>query len=107
MFQIFYTGSALEDISSFRKHEQTTIFDRVDEQLIHQPDLVTRNRKRLRPNGTAEWELRIDDFRVLWENLSKPGVAQATLQRRLGVTAGSVMPPAKLSERHRLRRKQH
>src|SRR4051812_10045273 len=67
MFQIFYTDSALEDISSFRKHEQITIFDKVDEQLIHQPDVITRNRKRLRPNGTAEWELRVDDFRVLYD----------------------------------------
>src|SRR2546421_13040668 len=67
MFQIGYTHSALEDISTFQKSEQTTIFDKVDEQLMYQPDVITRNRKRLRPNETAEWELRIDDFRVLYD----------------------------------------
>jgi len=67
MFLIIYTDSALKDISTFRKSEQTTIFDRVDEQLMYQPDVITWNRKRLRPNETAEWELRIDDFRVLYD----------------------------------------
>jgi len=65
MFDIEYTASALLDISTFRKHDQTTIFDRVDEQLMHQPDLETRNRKRLRPNQIAQWELRVDHYRVL------------------------------------------
>ena len=67
MFRISYTASALEDISTFRKTDQMTIFDRVDEQLMYQPDVITWNRKRLRPNETAEWELRIDDFRVLYD----------------------------------------
>ena len=67
MFQIAYTDSALDDISTFRKNEQMTIFDTVDEQLIYQPDVITRNRKRLRPNDTAQWELRIDDFRVFYD----------------------------------------
>jgi mRNA-degrading endonuclease RelE of RelBE toxin-antitoxin system len=39
----------------------------VDERLMHQPDVITRNRKKLRSNATAEWELRIDDFRVLYD----------------------------------------
>jgi|SRR5882672_4584534 len=67
MFEIEYTASALMDISIFRKHEQTTIFDRVDEQLMHQPDVETRNRKKLRPNETAEWELPVDRYRVLYD----------------------------------------
>jgi mRNA-degrading endonuclease RelE of RelBE toxin-antitoxin system len=33
----------------------------------HQPGHVTRNRKRLRPNRLAEWELRIDTFRVFYD----------------------------------------
>jgi mRNA-degrading endonuclease RelE of RelBE toxin-antitoxin system len=67
MFQISYTDSALEDISTFRKNDQTVIFDTVDEQLIHQPDVITRNRKRLRSNASAEWQLKIGDFRVLYD----------------------------------------
>ncbi|MGH8577474.1 MAG: type II toxin-antitoxin system RelE/ParE family toxin [Gammaproteobacteria bacterium] len=32
-----------------------------------QPAIETRNRKRLRPNQLAEWELRIDRFRVFYD----------------------------------------
>jgi len=67
MFRISYTDSALADISTFRKNERRTIFDTVDEQLIYQPDLITRNRKKLRSNAIAEWDLRIQDFRVLYD----------------------------------------
>ena len=32
-----------------------------------EPTTATRNRKRLRPNQLAEWELRIGDFRVFYD----------------------------------------
>jgi len=65
MFQITYTHAAREDISTFKKQEQTMVADRVEEQLIHQPNVETRNRKKLRPNQTAQWELRAETYRVL------------------------------------------
>ena len=42
------------------------IIDAIDAQLIYEPALETRNRKRMRPNPYAEWELRSGDFRVLY-----------------------------------------
>ena len=41
------------------------VFDAVDEQLMHQPTVETRNRKPMRPNPVAPWELRIEELRVL------------------------------------------
>jgi hypothetical protein len=38
-------------------------------QLTYEPPRETRNRKRLRPNALAEWELRIDVFRALYHVL--------------------------------------
>ena len=35
--------------------------------LQHEPTTETRNRKRLRPNRLAQWEMRIDDFRVFYD----------------------------------------
>jgi mRNA-degrading endonuclease RelE of RelBE toxin-antitoxin system len=67
MFQILFSPSALDDIDWFRRHEQTTIFDRVEEQLLHEPNTETRNRKKLRPNQVAEWELRIGEYRVFYD----------------------------------------
>ena len=39
----------------------------MESQLIHEPTRETRNRKQLRPNELAEWELRVDEFRVFYD----------------------------------------
>lgn len=51
----------------FKKYEQQSIFDQVDEQLLYEPTLETRSRKKLRPNSVAEYELRIGKFRVFYD----------------------------------------
>ena len=43
------------------------VLDSVDAQLQHQPTVETRNRKPMRPNPIAPWELRIGDLRVYYE----------------------------------------
>jgi mRNA-degrading endonuclease RelE of RelBE toxin-antitoxin system len=67
MFDIAYTEEAIADLGWFKKHEQNEILDRIDQQLRYEPTLETRNRKHLRSNATAEWELRVGDFRVLYD----------------------------------------
>jgi len=67
MFEIAFTPSAFDDLSLFRITDRRIILDGIEEQLAHQPHVVTRNRKRLRPNRVAEWELRIGKFRVFYD----------------------------------------
>jgi mRNA-degrading endonuclease RelE of RelBE toxin-antitoxin system len=67
MYEIEFTPESLEDISWFKKFEQQTIFTEIKAQLSHQPSVETRNRKRLRSNDVAEWELRIDTIRVFYD----------------------------------------
>jgi hypothetical protein len=43
------------------------VFDGADEQLEHEPGVETRNRKPMRPNPLAPWELRIEELRVYYE----------------------------------------
>ena len=62
MFRIEFTPEAIEDMRLFRKTDRKRIIDEIEKQLKHQPMEETRNRKRLRPNELAEWELRIDKF---------------------------------------------
>ena len=45
----------------------------VETQLAHEPLVETRNRKRLRPNPIAPWELRVREMRVFYE-VDEPGV---------------------------------
>ena len=67
MYDIEYTLGAIADLKPFRKYEQQLIVDQIDEQLSHEPAHETRNRKRLRPNSVAEFELRITRFRVFYD----------------------------------------
>jgi len=54
------------------KHQQTRVLDAVDRQLVHEPTLETRHRKKMRPNPVAPWELRIGDLRVYYEVEERP-----------------------------------
>jgi len=67
MFTIEFTPEAIEDLRHFRKREQRQIIDEIENQLVHRPTQETRNRKRLRPNQVAEWELRVDKFRIFYD----------------------------------------
>jgi mRNA-degrading endonuclease RelE of RelBE toxin-antitoxin system len=67
MFRIEFTPGALEDLRHLRAYDQRRVVESVEEQLGHEPRQETRNRKRLRPNELAEWELRIATFRVFYD----------------------------------------
>jgi mRNA-degrading endonuclease RelE of RelBE toxin-antitoxin system len=67
MFEIEFISEAVDDLKSFRKFEQRSIFDAIIEQLSYEPVTDTRNRKKLRPNRVAEYELRIGKFRVFYD----------------------------------------
>ena len=59
MYEIEFSDDALEDLESLKKNEQNEVLDDIDANLRYEPAVETRNRKQLRPNQTAEWELRI------------------------------------------------
>jgi mRNA-degrading endonuclease RelE of RelBE toxin-antitoxin system len=67
MFRIELTPEAVEDLRLLRKFDQTQIIAAIERQLAEQAHQETRNRKRLRPNQLAEWELRVGDFRVFYD----------------------------------------
>lgn len=76
MFKIEFTSEAFDDLHFFRKHEKRKIVKEIEMQLSHQPTDITRNRKRLRPNDTAEWELRIGKYRVFYDVLEEHQVVK-------------------------------
>lgn len=63
-YQIEYTDAAIEHLKSLTTREQRTVLDTVDEQLKYEPLVETRNRKPMKPNSLASWELRIGNLRV-------------------------------------------
>jgi mRNA-degrading endonuclease RelE of RelBE toxin-antitoxin system len=76
MYEIDYTPEARQDLNSFRKFEQQYILDEIDTQLQYEPNRKTSNRKKLRPNNVAEWELRLDKFRVFYDVREKAQIVK-------------------------------
>lgn len=66
-YRIEYSPDAEDHLRALSARQRTIVFDTVEEQLMHQPDVETRNRKPMRPNPLAPWELRIGDLRVYYD----------------------------------------
>lgn len=65
--RIDFTQEARSDLACFPGCERKLIVEKVREQLTHEPTVETRNRKELRDNPVARWELRIGEYRVFYE----------------------------------------
>ena len=76
MHDIDLTPEAAEDLATLRKFDQARVVDAIENQLSHEPNTETRNRKRLRPNRLAEWVLRVDEFRVFYDILADSAVVK-------------------------------
>jgi mRNA interferase RelE/StbE len=66
-YQIAMTEDAKADLSYYSAFERKLIVSEIRGQLTHQPSVITRNRKVLRDNPIAHWELRVGIFRVFYE----------------------------------------
>ncbi len=67
MYEYKFTESALGDIGFLRKADQKRVLAAIESQLRNEPVTVTRNRKKLRPNSLATYELRVGDHRVFYD----------------------------------------
>jgi mRNA-degrading endonuclease RelE of RelBE toxin-antitoxin system len=67
VYLIQYSPEAEEHLRTLTARQQRIVLDTVDRQLLNQPTVETRNRKPMRPNPIAPWELRIGDLRVYYE----------------------------------------
>ena len=67
MYQIEFTPKARKDLKWFKKREQTEILDGIESNLTYEPNIETHNRKRLRQNEIAEWDLRLGKYRVFYD----------------------------------------
>jgi mRNA-degrading endonuclease RelE of RelBE toxin-antitoxin system len=60
-----------------------TVLDTVETQLQYQPNVENRNRKPMRPNPVAPWELRIGNLRVYYDIEDEP--EQVVYIRAVGI----------------------
>ena len=71
-YHIEYTRPALGHLRDLTARQRATVFDEINQQLTHEPTVETQNRKPLRPNPLASWELRIGDLRVYYDVAEDP-----------------------------------
>lgn len=63
------------------------IGEAIEEQLGHKPTVGTRNRKPMRPNPLAPWELRIGDLRIYYDVQQEPQMVVTVLA--VGIKVGN------------------
>ena len=71
-FKVLYSPDTEEHLRALTARQRTTVMDGIDKRLGSQPTIETRNRKPMRPNHLAPWELRIGELRVYYDVQIEP-----------------------------------
>jgi mRNA-degrading endonuclease RelE of RelBE toxin-antitoxin system len=90
VFEIQLAEGVEEDLKKIRLYYRNQILDAIQEQLTHEPDTTTRNRKLLKnlnpPWQTVApiWELRVGEYRVFYDVSPTESVGYVRAVRRKG-----------------------
>jgi mRNA-degrading endonuclease RelE of RelBE toxin-antitoxin system len=71
-YRIEYSPDADGHLRALSTRHQSIVLNAVDKQLPYQPAVETKNRKPMRPNPLAPWELRIGNLRVYYDVEEEP-----------------------------------
>ena len=82
-YQIEYSPDAEDHLWRLTARQRGIVLDTADRQLTEEPTVETRNRKPMRPNPLAPWELRIGNLRVYYDVEEEP--EKAVLIRAVGI----------------------
>ncbi len=66
-YAVEFAASVRQHLEALTTRERSTTLTAIERQLVHEPLLETRNRKPLRPNPIAPWELRVGKLRIFYE----------------------------------------
>ncbi|HEY7215181.1 MAG TPA: type II toxin-antitoxin system RelE/ParE family toxin [Thermoanaerobaculia bacterium] len=66
-YGIRFAESVKGQIRQLSARQRVQLMDAIEQQLPYEPTVETKNRKPLRPNPLAPWELRVGDLRVFYE----------------------------------------
>ncbi len=71
-YRIEYSPDISDHLQTLTARQRVLVLDAIDEQLVHEPGVETRNRKPMRPNPLAPWELRVRELRVYDDIAEQP-----------------------------------
>jgi hypothetical protein len=66
-YVIEFAASVRAQMRALKARERVTVLRAIERRLAHEPLVETRNRKPLRPNPVAPWELRVGRLRMFHE----------------------------------------
>lgn len=66
-FEVELTKTAYRHLGAFRRYDRNRVLDAIKDELVYGPAEETCNKKILRANPIADWELRVHPFRVFYE----------------------------------------
>jgi mRNA-degrading endonuclease RelE of RelBE toxin-antitoxin system len=66
-YTVEFAGSVEDHLRALTARDRATVLAGIDRQLLREPLRETRNRKPLRPNPVAPWELRVGAPRVFYD----------------------------------------
>lgn len=72
VYSIVFSQEAADHLAELTARQRSALLDRVEAALAHEPLKETRNRKPLRENAVAPWELRIGELRVFYRVMEEP-----------------------------------
>jgi mRNA-degrading endonuclease RelE of RelBE toxin-antitoxin system len=76
-FHVEFAKAVKAHLDALTAGQRSRVLDAIERQLKSEPLKETRNRKPLRPNPVAPWELRVQELRVFYEvNAGPPAVVQ-------------------------------
>jgi mRNA-degrading endonuclease RelE of RelBE toxin-antitoxin system len=82
-YRVEYSPETERHLRALTAAQRSLVLDAVDRQLPHLPTVETRNRKPMRPNLLATWELRVRNLRVYYSVVDEPEAV--VLIRAVGV----------------------
>ena len=71
-YQFEFAEAVKTHLAALTARQRTTVLDAIERQLVGEPLKESRNRKPLRPNPIAPWELRVGDLRIFYEVAASP-----------------------------------
>ena len=86
-YRIEYSPDAETHMRELTARQRVIVLAGVERGLRHEPTRETRNRKRMRPNPLAPWELRLGTLRVYYDVTVDP--SPAVYVRAVGLKEGN------------------
>ena len=71
-FRIEYAPATMAHLEALTARQRSIVLDGAARHLLMDPMVETRNRKPMRPNPLAPWELRLGNLRVYFDVVAEP-----------------------------------